>query len=194
MWSTKTIRTMKTKSIFSITALLVLFAAILALPSCTKEQQEDLALEAELLLEYGAIEFTVDSGIPQGAFELALSFDGEALGRIMADNGYSMDQLKEFRFNKADLRILSPDGQTYDPVQSVLFELSLVDHAPVTIANMDPVPDGATTVSLNVGDVNVAEIARSSSAQLKVKAFLEGPVEVTTLNKLELGGKVVVRL
>ncbi len=174
----------------------VIAAALCALLStgCTKEEQEQLAVEAELLLQYNAIEFTVEPGAYDGQVELNLAFNGQELSTLLSNNGYTMDQLQEFTFTKADLRILSPDEQNFDPVDMVEMRLSASGADARTIASLNPVPDGVRELSLELANVNAAGILRSSDVALKMVAEVHGTFAEPVLMRADLGGRVVVRL
>ena len=190
--SRKTI-TMRTTSL-ARTALLSTPLIAILLGGCTKDQQEQLKPTADLNMEYPAIPFTVDSGGVAGQITLTLSFDGNALGQLLADNNYSLAQLKEFRFTKANLHLTSPAGGNYDALGSVSLQLGLGSGQPVTVASLDPVPDGAQTIVMQLGDVNVADIIRDSNVQLIAKVQLDGPMPATSEHTLDLGAKVTVQL
>lgn len=167
---------------------------LLATTGCDKEDKEALELEAELLMQYNAIEFIVDPGSYEGAMEFTLSFNGQELQEMLSDNGYSMDQLREFQFTKAELSILTPEEQTFDPVDMVAMKLGLSGTGEQTIAMLDPVPDGAREVTLVLNEVNVADLLRNNEASLKLAAQMSGEITEPVLMRADLGGRVVVRL
>ncbi|HRO41027.1 MAG TPA: hypothetical protein PLY76_13845 [Flavobacteriales bacterium] len=173
---------------------LMLPLAVLLSAGCTKEQQEELKPTVDLNLEYPAIAFSVDSGGAAGQLSITLSFDGNALGQLLADNNYSLDQLKEFRFTKADLHLTTPAGSNYDMLGSIALQLALANGQPVTVANLDPIPHGTQTIVMHLGDVNVADIIRDSNVQLTAKVQLDGPMPTASEHTLDLGAKVVVQL
>jgi len=168
--------------------------AVLAFSACTKEQQEELKLEAELLMQYQAVEFTLEPTEALGEVQLTLSLDGEALAQMLSDNGYRLDQLKEFTFNSADVHIANGDGRTYDALQSITMEIATDGTAPVIIATKDPIPDGVNAFTFNVPSTNVADILRHNEIHVIAKLNVEQAVTDTTYHLLNLGGKVVVKL
>ncbi len=170
---------------------LALAAALFA--GCTKEDKEALALEAELLMQYNAIELTVEPGTYDGTVEFALSFNGQELQDLLSRNGYSMEQLQEFQFTKAELRILTPEEQTFDVVDAVAMKLALGGTNDRTIAALDPVPDGVREALLVLNEVNVADILRNDQASLKLTANMSGELTEPVLLRADLGGRVVVR-
>jgi hypothetical protein len=113
---------------------------------------------------------------------------------MLSDNGYSMDQLREFQFTKAELRILTPEEQTFDPVDMVAMKLGLAGAGEQTIAELDPVPDGVREVTLVLNEVNVADLLRNYEASLKLAAQMSGEITEPVLMRADLGGRVVVRL
>lgn len=180
------------KFLTTISAPLICCALLLA--ACTKEEQEKLQLEAEVLMQYNSVEFTVDPTGEVGEVQLTLSLDGEELSRVLSDRGYTMDQVKEFKFTSADLRIQGSEEQTYDALQRIALELSLDGGAPVTVAAKDPVPDGVRTLTLNVADINVADIMRHQNIQMIATMATDRAIPDTMHHALDLGGRVVVKL
>lgn len=166
----------------------------LVFTSCTKDQQDELKLEAEVLMAYNSVEFTVLPTEVVGEMQVTISLDGEALARTLSDNGYTMDQLKEFKFTSADTRIQGATAQTYDPLQRISLELSLDGGTPVPVASKDPVPEGVQTLTLNVSETNVADIMRHQNIQVIAKLVTDQVIPDTMYHALDLGGKVVVKL
>ncbi len=174
--------------------LFVMPLAALFLSACTKEDQEKLQPTAELNMLYQSIAFSLDSGGAAGYMEITLSFDGNALGQVLSDNHYTLSQLKEFRFTQANLHLVTPEGGNYDPLGSIALQLALANGTAVTVAQLNPVPDGTGTLALQLGDVNVADIIRDSNVQLTAMVQLDGPMPATSEHTLDLGAKVVVQL
>ncbi len=183
---------MKTVSLARI-SILALPLSALFFGGCTKEQQEQLKPTVEMNMEYPAIAFSLDSGGAAGAMELTLSFDGNALGQVLADNNYSLSQLKEFRFTKANLHFGSPEGGNYDALGAIAIQLGLANGTPITVAHLEPIPDGAQTLVMQLGDVNVADMLRNSEVRLTAKLQLDGVAPSASEHTLDLGGKIVVQ-
>lgn len=171
-----------------------LICCALLLAACTKEEKEKLQLEAEVLMQYNSVEFTVDPTGEVGEVQLALSLDGEELSRVLSSKGYTMDQLKEFEFTSADLRIEGSEEQTYDVLQRIALELSLDGGAAVTVASKDPVPDGARALALDMATINVADIMRHQNIRMIAKMATDQAIPDTMRHALDLGGRVVVKL
>ena len=182
---------MKTR-IIRLTAFAMLTTALLA--GCSKEEQGDLKLTAELQMQYNALEFVVPPTPATGEVQITVALDGNALAQTLAANGYSMNQLKEFRFTNGTLNIESPDGATYDALERVSLMLSLAGSSPVTVASLDPVPNGAHNLTLDMPGANVADILRDSNVELIVKVALDGAITDTLRQKLDLGGRIMVQL
>ena len=166
----------------------------LLLSACTKDDQEGLDLTADLQMQYNSVEFTIPPTPTTGAIQLSLALDGQALARTLSANGYSMDQLKEFHFTNATLHIESPDSANYNAFQSISLQLSISGGNPVTVASMDPVPDGAHSLTLNTPGDDVAPILQSENVQLIASVVLDGLVTDTVTHKLDLGGRITVKL
>ncbi|MBK9422378.1 MAG: hypothetical protein IPN44_15205 [Flavobacteriales bacterium] len=162
--------------------------------SCTKDGQQDLNLTAELQMQYNSVEFTIPPTPTTGAIQLSLALDGQALAQTLSANGYSMDQLKEFHFTNATLHIESPDSANYNAFQSISLQLSISGGNPVTVASMDPVPDGVHSLTLNTPGDDVAQILQSANVQLIASVVLDGLVTDTVTHKLDLGGRIKVKL
>ena len=162
--------------------------------SCTKDGQQELNLTAELQMQYNSVELTIPPTPTTGAIQLSLALDGQALAQTLSANGYSMDQLEEFHFTNATLHIESPDSANYDALQSVSLQLSITGGNPVTVAALDPVPDGAHSLTLNTPGDDVAQILQSANVQLIASVVLDGIVTDTVMHKLDLGGRITVKL
>ena len=175
----------------TMTALL---SALLLSSGCSKEQQDELKLEAELLMQYNAIAFSVEPTEHTGEVQLTVSLDGSALAEMLATNGYSMAQLKEFKFTGAAVPLREGGAHNYDALQRLAVELVLNGGAPVLVASIDPVPDGASALDLAVNEVNVAEIMRHDHIGLTLKLVTDQVVADTLHQLLDLDGKVVVQL
>ena len=164
------------------------------LGGCTKEQQEELKLEAEVLMEYRELEFTLAPTDVIGETQLTISLDGQALSRTLTENGYSMDQLKEFVFTSADLRLPTDATLNYDPFQRVHLNLSVDGGTAVPLASKDPVPDGVQALTLDVVTTNVAEILRHEHIQVTAIRATDQAITDTMHHVLDLSGRVVVKL
>lgn len=171
----------------------ILLGALL-LTGCTKEDQKELAVEAELLLQYNSIELTVDPGTYNGQLELTLNFSGQELSDLMSSNGYTMDQLQEFNFTKADLHIMTPDQENFDLVDMAEMMLSATGLDTRSIAAINPVPEGVRDLSLTLSDVNVADLLRSPDVSLNMVTEMHGTLADTVRVRVDLGGRVVVEL
>lgn len=171
-----------------------MLCALLFATGCSKEQQAELNLEAELLMQYNSIAFTIEPTESTGEVQLTLSLDGNALSDMLAANGYTMGQLKEFKFTNANVRMQGDSMGYYDALQRLSVELSLDSGTSAVVASIDPVPDGATVLNLAVNEVNIADIMRHSDISVTVKLTTDQAVSDTLHQLLGLGGKVVVQL
>lgn len=174
-------------------ATLVLVPAVLTV-SCTKEDRERLNLEAELNMQYSEIPFTVDSGIPAGPISLTLSFNANELDAVLADNGYTLDQLREFKLTGAQVQRADTQVFVYDALDRFYLDLGQDASAFQMIAQLDPVADGLTELNLDVSETDLAGVLRSDSVQLRARLELSEPVTQTTAHLLKLTGKLVVEV
>lgn len=180
--------------IIAIRLATLTIGATTMLAACTKDEQQDLKLTAELQMQYNSVEFVIPPSSSTGEVEVALNFDGTALAQTLAANGYSMDQLKEFRFTNGTVHIESPDSANYNALQSVSVELSLAGANPVSVATIDPVPLWVNGLTLTMPGTNVEDILRNSDVRLIGKMVLDEIVTDTLRQKLDLGGHIVVKL
>ena len=172
---------------------MLLPASMLLFTGCDKEK-EQLALEAELLMQYEAIELTLEPGVYEGQLEFALNFNGQELQDLMSSNGYRMDQLKEFRFTQANLQLETPEEQTFGILNSVDLKLTIDGSDVRSIAHLDPVPDQVRALSLVMEDVNVADLLRSQQVSLRMVVNMNGELTEQVITKALLTGEVVVQL
>lgn len=185
---------MKTTTIFQNTALLMPIAA-LVLAGCNKEKQEEIIPETMVEMTYPAIPFTIDSGdVVGGQYEMNLTIDATVLSQALAADHYSLAQLTQFKFTKANLFLTSPVTGNYNALHAVTLQVAVDQSPPVTVAGLDPVPNGAQTLLLHPGDVNVLDLMNSSNVHFVFKVQLDGPLPAESSHSLVLGAKVGVEL
>lgn len=185
---------MKSTTHIRNTALLLPIAALM-FAGCSKEQQEEVIPETTLAMNYPAIPFTIDPGdVVGGQFEINLAIDANVLGQVLAANSYSLTQLTQFKFTKANLFLTSPTTGNYNALHVVTLQVAVDQSPPVTVAQLNPVPNGAQTLLLQLGDVNVLDLIRSNNVHLVAKMQLDGPLPPTSSHSLVLSAKVGVGL
>jgi hypothetical protein len=185
---------MKTAAFFRNSFLLLPMAA-LALAGCSKPQEEEIIPETTLEMNYPAIPFTIDSAdVAGGQFEMDLDIDANVLGQVLAANQYSLAQLTQFKFTKANLFLTSPVTGNYNAMHAVTLQVAVDQSPPLTVAGMNPVPNGAQTLLLHMGDVNVLDLMKSSNVHFVFKVQLDGPLPAMSSHSLVLGAKVGVGL
>lgn len=185
---------MKAITSFRNIAFLLPVAALM-LAGCSKEQQENVIPDTMLEMTYPAIPFTIDSGdVVDGRYEVNLNIDANVLGQALAANQYSLAQLTQFKFTKANLFLTSPTTGNYNALQAVTLQVTVDQSPPVTVAGLNPVPNGAQTLLLHLGDVNVLDLIKSSNVHFVFKVQLDGPLPAMSSHSLVLGAKVGVEM
>lgn len=185
---------MKTTTTFRNTALLFPIAALL-FAGCSKEKQEEIVPETMLEMTYPAIPFTIDSGdVVGGQYEMNLTIDAAVLSQALASNHYSLAQLTQFKFTKANLFLTSPVTGNYNALHAVTLQVAVDQSPPVTVAGLNPVPNGAQTLVLHLSDENVLDLIRSSNVHFVFKVQLDGPLPAASSHSLVLGAKVGLNL
>jgi hypothetical protein len=173
---------------------MVLPLVALLMGGCTKEEKEELIPEASFSMDYPAIPFSIDSAAVAGPNGVSVELDASVLAQALQAQSYTVSQLKEFRFTKARLYFTSPLNSYYNSVQSVTIGIGVDQSVPVTVAKLNPVPDGAQTLLLQLPDVNVLDLVRSSNVRIIAKMQFDGPVPQITSHTLVLGALVTVTL
>lgn len=184
---------MRTVPYIRITAILLPLAALF-LGGCTKQQQEEVESRAVVDITYPAIPFTIDSATVGGQYELNLAIDPSILAQAMTAHNYTLAQLADFRFTKANLFLTSPVTGNYNALHSVTLQVAVDQSPPVTVANLNPVPNGAQTLLLHLGDVDVLDLMKSSNVHFIFKVQLDGPLPPVSGHSLVLGAKLGVKL
>ncbi len=176
-----------------ILPLLPVAALLIAFTACTKEDQDRLNLEAELNMQYSDIQFAIDSGIPAGPTSVALTFNPAELNDVLAHNGYTIGQLKEFRITGAHVQNADAAAPSvYDAVQRLAIELGQNGSGYQMIAKVDPVPHGATELTLETSGIDLAQAMKADSVHLRASLVLGEAITHASNHLLKLNGKLVV--
>ena len=176
-------------------SVLVGSMALMILSGCTKEEGEDIIPETTLEMSYPAIPFTVHAGdVVNGQYALNLDINANVLAQVLAAKHYSLAQLTTFKFTKANLFLTSPAAGNYNAVQEVTLQVAVDQSPPVAVAGLDPVPNGAQTLLLQMGDVNVLDLMKSSHVHFVVQLEMDGPLPAVSSHSLVLNAKVGVAL
>ena len=85
-------------------------------------------------------------------------------------------------------------GGNYNALQAVTLQVTVDQSPPVTVAGLNPVPNGAQTLLLHLGDVNVLDLIKSSNVHFVFKVQLDGPLPAMSSHSLVLGAKVGVEM
>ena len=184
---------MRTFASLRITAILLPLIALF-LGGCTKQQQEEVESRTVVDITYPAIPFTIDSGDVSGQYEVNLAVDPAVLAQVMTAHNYSIAQLADFTFTKANLFLTSPVTGNYNALQSVTLQVAVDQSPPVTVASLNPVPSSAQTLILHMGDADVLDLMKSSNVHFIFKVQLDGPLPPVSGHSLVLGAKLGVKL
>lgn len=172
---------------------LPLMAALLA--GCSKVvEEEELLPEASFSFDFPAIPVTLDSAVVASPSGLALALDSSALAQAMQVQGYLPGQLLGISLDKATLYVSSPVNGNYDGVQTITLKLGAGESAPVTVAAMDPVPDGAQTLLLPMLGAEVLSVLQGPQPRVSFRMAFDGPVVPQSSHLLVLGARVKVRI
>lgn len=175
--------------------LMLPLAALLA-AGCSKEKEalEEIAPEVRFSMDYPALPITVDSAAVAGPFGVSVALDPAILAQALQAQNYSVGQLTALKFTKARLYFTSPLNSYYNNVQSVTVQVGVDQSVPVTVAVLDPVPNGAQTLLLQLPDVNVLDLVTGSNVQVIAKMQFDGPIPAVTGHSLVLGAEATVGL
>src|SRR5690606_20367603 len=152
------------------------------------------APEVRFSMDFPALPITVDSTAVAGPFGVSVALDPAILAQALQAQNYSVGQLTAFKFTKARLYFTSPLNSYYNNVQSVTVQVGVDQSLPVTVAVLDPVPDGAQTLLLQLPDVNVLDLVTGSNVQVIVTMQFDGPSPAVPGHSLVLGAEATVGL
>lgn len=110
--------------------------------------------------------------------EMVLNSDLEA---ELQKNNASLDLLDELRLKSIEISTLD-SGSNFDPIESLEIWLEAPGKPEVLIAGKNPVPDGLTTVEMEVsnGD-NLQDYLKGESFTYRIKGTNSGPVAAMNL-------------
>lgn len=180
---------MKTNLKFSLFGL----ALAMVFASCSKEELDRLNLEAVLNMQYNAIAFTVDSGVPAGSLDLKLVLDRSEVDHFLESNGYNIDQVKEFQLTGAKVTPEGDGAAIYNSVQRFALAIGRDETDLQGVATLDPVPHDSPELVLQMGQVDLAGLIRNDSLLLQAHFELADAIDRTTEHKLILNSRMVVR-
>ncbi|MCO6482868.1 MAG: hypothetical protein J5I62_08745 [Flavobacteriales bacterium] len=184
---------MKNFSAIRDLAVLLPLAALL-LAGCSKQEEvEELVPEVSFSFDYPALPLSMDSAVVAGP-GLELELDSNALGQAVAANHYVPSQLTKLALTKMRLHFAMPANSFYNPVKSVKVFMQANETSAVQVAKLNPVPDGAQTLLLDLNDVDVLQLVRSNQARLILRVGFDGPMPETTGHVMALGARATVRL
>ena len=175
-------------------ALALPFVALLMAGCAKEEQQEVIIPQASFSVDYPAIPFSIDSSAVASPMGVSMELDPSVLSQALQAQSYSVGQLKELKFTKARLYFTSPLNSYYNSVQSVTIQIGVDQSIPVTVANLNPVPNGAQTLILQMPDVNVLDLVKTSNVRIIAKMQFDGPIPPLTGHSLVLSAKATVTL
>lgn len=162
---------------------------------CSKQaEKEDIVPEASFSMEYPALPVTVDSATVAGPAGALLELDNNILAQALQAKQYTPGQLTEFEFTKARLYFSTPVNSSYNSVKSVAVKLAVGDAAPVTIAKLPEVPNGAQTLLLDLTGADVLQAVKSGHARIVFTMEFDGPMPPVSTHMLVLGARVKVAL
>lgn len=98
------------------------------------------------------------------------------------NQGYSRDQIDSVKVRSFTLSINSPEGANFDFLDSIVFFAESEGLPRVEIASLDPVPEGAAELNLNINDVELADYAAAESMSITTEASGMRPPEETTVD------------
>lgn len=109
-------------------------------------------------------------------------FDGFDLSssQEFENNNTEKDRVQEVYLTSLSLSATEPDGARLDFIETITFFASAPGEERVQVAT-GTVADGATSVDLDVGDVNLAPYVRAESMTLDTELTASAPPEDTTV-------------
>lgn len=103
------------------------------------------------------------------------------------NKGYTRDQIDSVHLNTFTLKATDPQDANFDFLDKISFFAESDGLPRVEIARLDPVPEGAAELDLEVLDVDLVDYATAESMSITTEASGHLPSEETTIDaKVEL--------
>ncbi len=157
-------------------SLLVLLGG-LALAGCAPAVELDVEVEGEAVVQGGGLVEQLLDAFP--AFEGFTSFDIESSSEL-ENNQTTKDHIREARLTLIRLSILGPEGATFDFLNEINFFVESPKHPKVQVATKS-LPNGATTVDLELADVELGPYVRDDTLSVTTTANGRRPSEDVTV-------------
>lgn len=171
---------MSTVTKFIRTALPLGLAVCVAwLSTCSSIDNIDVEAQGQAVIPKRSI---VDELLGNLAFAGFSGFDISQTQEFQ-NAGYTKDQIDSVHMKRFTLTISSPSGATFDFLNSIRFYAETQDQPRVLIAELDPVPDGATQLDLDVvSDVDLTPYVVAPSMSITTEANGVRPAQETTVD------------
>ena len=150
------------------TVVLCLFA--LALTSCEKTK-----VDISFNMEVADIYFNVDTTSTQGNLTLAATSFNSDLQQKLDENKASIDDVESIELTGAEFKMINAGSQNFDIVDKAYALISTANDPEKQIAYKDPVPNGATSFTLDVASGNLKDYLQESVINFKATGFTNGP-------------------
>ncbi len=160
--------------LISIRPSLLLLPVLTLLASCQKNEVEAPITELTLRSE---VDLTVPPGAPAGSLDLSTTYDAQAaVGQLLQQNGFTMDQLKDVRIEDARAVLIDPTNTRFDAVESVLLDFAQPAGTPLNFAHLDPVPDNLGILDLSVEHTDLTSYFQSGPQTVSARIQSSAPV------------------
>ncbi|MCA1825320.1 MAG: hypothetical protein ABR567_06855 [Myxococcales bacterium] len=101
--------------------------------------------------------------------------------QTFSNNNTNKDHVSSCRTKKLTLKIVSPTGANLSFISAIEFHIQAPNLPDVKIAELSPIPAGATIVELNLDDVELAPYAKADSFSITTKGTASVPPQDTTI-------------
>jgi hypothetical protein len=169
------------KMICSVVAV----GTMLTFSSCDKAK-----IDVNFNLEVADIYMVADTTSQFGEIELAASTFQSDLDAKLQENNASIDDVKTIKLTGAQIIMVNPGLQNFDIVDRAYGLISAGSLPETQVAYIDPVPDGATALTLTTGDVNLKDYLSQSVVNFKFKGTTNAP----NMEKDSLQAKLTFRI
>ena len=162
---------------------------LVTLTACEKDS---LDLNAELTMQYQAIEVILDPMEATGQVELAVDFNGrEAIEEALASNGMDLSNLRQVRVLAAKIAIVEPAAATFAPLNAFSLQLGHTGNGFQTIAATQQVDAYATELHLSMSGDDLVQYFMSDGVAIKVALDLGMPITETMKFQVDLTFRIV---
>lgn len=162
--------------------ILVVFAAAMVFSSGCDDLLSDLL---KFNGEWYPFEFSIEPEDEVGEIEFVSDEFDANIDSLFEAEGLSRENLKSVKISDAEITVITA-GYTFDPITSVELIMETPGLGSKTVAWLDTVPRGVTTIELDLSGDDLQEYLMEETFRFTVSGYLETRVD----DKVDFEGRV----